>query len=156
MKLFSFFLLLFLLPFITSAQNLKTKTLLIISPYTSTSSCKRVALKVSDSKIEIDDCYDVKSKKFNCKKSISLTNEKLIVKIYNMTGAKLKQHEKDINATNCDYGFPINFVITENGKTSTIEWRDVKKCYPKSAKKIAKPLLKLLNKYRKRSSYIKK
>jgi hypothetical protein len=107
-----------------------------------------VAFKVSNSQIEIDECYDLDSKEFKCEKAIPLNEITLLEDFFNMPTAKLQQYEKVINATNCDYSFPIRFIVIKKGKSLEIEWKDVKNCYPKGAKKMARPLLRLFKKYR--------
>ncbi|MBL4650046.1 MAG: hypothetical protein JKY03_09965 [Aureispira sp.] len=149
MNSYSFFLIFCSIPFFASSQNTKNKTLLIIGPYSVNPNCEHVVFKVSDSKIEIDNCYDMKFKEFKTIKTISLSEEKLIEEIFNMSTAKLKQHARAINGASCDnYRFPMQFIVIKKRKNIEIEWENIKNCYPAATKKIAEPLLDLFEKYK--------
>jgi len=130
------------------SQNTSNKSVLLISTKYYDGKCEYVAFKVTDNKIDIDNCYDLKNQKFNTTKTIHINKEPTIKTIFEKSTADLKNYEEEINATNCDYIVPITIIVTEEGKETKIEWKGIQNCYPESIEVTIEDLEKLFKKYK--------
>ena len=122
--------------------------MILISTKYNNNQCEYVAFRVTNRKIEIDNCYNIDSDKFNSIKTINLLDETFIRKAYKKSTEELTGYEKEINATNCDYLAPITILISENGKDTKIELKSIRNCYPKSMKVLIEGLEKTFDKYK--------
>jgi hypothetical protein len=130
------------------SQKASDKSVLLISTKYYDGKCEYVAFQVTDEKIEIDNCYNLKTSKFNSKKTIEIDKEPTIKTIFEKSTEELKNYEKEINATNCDYIAPIYIIVTEEGKETKIEWKGIQNCYPESMKVTIEELEKVFEKYK--------
>jgi hypothetical protein len=130
------------------SQKISNKSILLISTRYYGDKCEFVAFKVTDNKIEIDNCYDVKNQNFNSTKTIDIDKEPAIKTIFEKSTADLEKYEEEINETNCDYIVPIYIIVTKEGKETKIEWKGIQNCYPKRMKATIEELEKVFEKYK--------
>ncbi len=124
------------------------KIMLLVSTKYYSETCAHVAFRVYDNIIEIDNYYDSETEKFNPTKTVDLKSEPIIETIYKTHTKDLKNNEKEINATNCDYIAQIRIKINEDGVETEIEWNGIQNCYPETMKNIVENLEKLFSKYK--------
>jgi hypothetical protein len=101
--------------------------MLLVSTKYYSETCAHVAFRVYDNIIEIDNYYDSETEKFNPTKTVDLKSEPIIETIYKTHTKDLKNNEKEINATNCDYIAQIRIKINEDGVETEIEWNGIQK-----------------------------
>ncbi len=141
----------FLIGLITSQgfyQNTSKKSILLISTKYYDGKCEYVAFQVTKKKIEIDNCYDFNTRKFNSTRTIDIDEEPTLKAIYKKSTQDLKNYEKEINRTKCDYITPIYIIVNEKGEETKIEWKGIQNCYPKAMKVTIEELEKVFNHYR--------
>lgn len=64
-----------------------------------------------------------------------------------MLSSTLKNIERELIATNCDYHYPIQLIHLEGGQEETIKWRHVQGYYPPQIRRMMKQLEKTLVKH---------
>lgn len=135
------------LSFLSFSQNFN-KNVLLISTWFYNSKCEHVAFWVTEVKVEIYHCYNLKAFNFKLFKTIDLRKEPVIKTIFEKSTKELLDYEKEINATHCDYITPIIIFVEENGERTKIEWKGVNNCYPESMRVIVQGLEKVFEKYK--------
>ena len=148
MKLIITILLAGLFSFNVFGQKADSKSMLMVSTKYYGAKCEYVAFLVTVDKIEIDNCYNLKTSKFNSIKTIEINTELTINTIFEKSTEELQNYEKEINETNCDYIAPIYIIVTQKGQETKIEWKGIHNCYPESMKTTIEELEKVFNKYK--------
>lgn len=129
-------------------QNSDSKIMLLISTRYWSDQCQHVAFRISEGKIEIDNCFISDSAVFNSRIAVDLDSEPTLRKIFETPTVELTEYEKKINATNCDFVHPIFIVISEGGVETKVEWKGVRNCYPEPLKATVEELEKIFEKYK--------
>ncbi|WP_291726646.1 hypothetical protein [Bernardetia sp.] len=131
------------------SQNEKNKSMLLVSRIYYGKKCEYVAFRVNSSKIEIDSCYDINSNSFQALKTISLSDEPFIAKVYEEPTESLLSYEMEINEINCDYFTPISITVYEGEQITRLKWK--RKigiyCGSKSVRNLIEGLQKTFEKY---------
>ena len=102
------------------SNEIINKTVLI-SGHSPSNKCSRKAIRITDNKVEFDDCYDEDNQTFNSNRSIELSNKSLYSSILNTSVEHWRMIEANIdNVANIDAGLPFVVDITSNGNTNSI------------------------------------
>jgi hypothetical protein len=129
-------------------QVSNAKTMILISTKYYSEKCSYVAFRISEDKIEIDNCYNSVSGNFNPTKIIELDSEPIVERIFKMSSKDMKKYEEIIDATNCDYIAPIILKVKEGENETIIKWKGIQNCYPELIKETVEELGKLFEKYK--------